>query len=201
MDFRTTESLRLKIVVVEDDAPTRLFLKDVLENQFGHQVLGEAATGPDMVRVVEALEPDLVVFDLHLPQQDGLAALREIHRQRVVAAVAISGDRDPELVHRALDEHVLIYLVKPVEAHHLGPAVFIAWGQFRELQALTTENACLRQTLQNRQIVDRAKRLLKKRHRWSEAETFRRLQQSAMNRHTTIADLAQVILSGQDITS
>ena len=90
MDFRTTELLGLKIVVADDDAPTRLFLKDVLENQFGHQILGEAATGPDMVQAVEALEPDLVVFDIHLPHQDGLAALVEIYRKRSVAAVAKS---------------------------------------------------------------------------------------------------------------
>lgn len=199
MDFRIAESLRLKIVVVEDDAPTRLFLKDVLENQFGHQVLGEAATGPDMVRVVEALEPDVVVFDIHLPHQDGLAALREIYQKQVVAAVAITADRCQDLVRRALDEHVLAYLVKPVEAHHLGPALLIAWGQFRDLQGLTSENVSLRQTLQNRRIVDRANGLLIKRHRWSEHEAFRRLQQRALDQRTTMADLARVILSGQDI--
>ena len=199
MDLRATESPRLKIVVVDDDAPTRLFLKDILENQFGHQVLGEAATGPDMVRAVEALEPDVVVFDLHLPHQDGLAALHEIHQKRVVAAVAVTADRGQDLVRRALGEHVLAYLVKPVEPQHLGPALLIAWGLFRELHGLTTENASLRQTLQNRRLVDRAKRLLGKRHRWSEAEAFRRLQQGAMDRRTTMVDLAQVILSGQDI--
>jgi response regulator NasT len=199
MDLRTTESPRLKIVVVDDDAPTRLFLKEALENQFGHRILGEAATGPDMVQAVTALEPDLVVFDIHLPHQDGLAALRAIYQTRVVAAVAITADRRLDLVRQALEEPVLAYLIKPLEAPQLGSAVLIAWGQFQALQGLTTENASLRQTLHNRHLVDRAKRLLKKRHRCSEVEAFRRLQQGATQQRTTIADLAQVILAGQDV--
>jgi response regulator NasT len=197
----TTESPRLKIVVVDHDAPMRRFLRDVLENQFGHQVLAEAATGPGMVQAVEAMEPDLVLCDIDLPHQDGLAALRAICQKRRVAGVAITADRSLDLIRRALEEPIVAYLVKPLEPHHLGPAVLMAWDQFRQLQALTTENAALRQTLQNRRIVDRAKRLLKKRHHWSEAEAFRRLQESALDRGTTIANLAQSILAGQDLTS
>src|SRR5207248_436191 len=83
-------------------------------------------------------------------------------------------DRDQELVRRALEEHVLAYLVKPVEAHQLGPALLIARAQFESLQDLTAQNASLRQTLQNRKTIERAKGVLMKRHRWTEAEAPRR---------------------------
>jgi len=185
----------LKIVVVEDDATVRLFLKDTLE-KLGHQVIGEAASGTDMVRTVLELEPDVVVFDIHLPRLNGLDALRQIYQERVVAAVAITADRDQELVRRALEEHVLAYLVKPVEEHQLGPALLIARAQFAELRELNQENASLRQALQNRKVIERAKGVLMKRYRWTEAEAFRRLQRGAMNRRTTMVDLAQNVLNG-----
>jgi AmiR/NasT family two-component response regulator len=185
----------LKIVVVEDDATVRLFLKDTLE-KLGHQVIGEAGTGTDMVRTVLELEPDVVVFDIHLPRLNGLDALRQIYQERVVAAVAITADRDQELVRRALEEHVLAYLVKPVEEHQLGPALMIARAQFAELRELNQENASLRQALQNRKLIERAKGVLMKRFRWTEAEAFRRLQRGAMNRRTTMVDLAQNVLNG-----
>jgi len=188
----------LKIVVVEDDATVRLFLKDTLE-KLGHQVIGEAATGTDMVRTVLELEPDVVVFDIHLPRLNGLDALRQIYQERVVAAVAITADRDQELVRRALEEHVLAYLVKPVEEHQLGPALMIARAQFAELRELSQENASLRQALQNRKIIERAKGVLMKRYRWTEAEAFRRLQRGAMNRRTTMVDLAQNVLNGVEV--
>lgn len=188
----------LKVVVVEDDATVRLFLKDTLE-KLGHQVIGEAATGTDMVRTVLELEPDVVVFDIHLPRLNGLDALRQIYQERVVAAVAITGDRDKELVRRALEEHVLAYLVKPVEEHQLHPALMIARAQFAELRELSQENASLRQALQNRKIIERAKGVLMKRFRWTEAEAFRRLQRGAMNRRTTMVELAQNVLNGIEV--
>jgi response regulator NasT len=190
----------LKIVVVEDDATVRQFLKETLERTLGHQVIGEAATGTDMVRTVLEMEPDVVVFDIHLPRLNGLDALRQIYQERVVAAVAITADRDQDLVRRALEEHVLAYLVKPVEAHQLGPALRVARAQFQELRDLTEENASLRQTLQNRKIIERAKGVLMKRHRWTEAEAFRRLQRGAMNRRTTMVELAQDILNGVEVS-
>jgi response regulator NasT len=189
----------LKIVLVEDDNTVRLFLKDTLEKTLGHQVIGEAATGTDMVRTVLELEPDVVIFDIHLPRLNGLDALRQIYQERIVAAVAITADRDQELVRRALEEHVLAFLVKPVEAHQLGPALHVARARFEELRELTEENASLRQTLQNRKIIERAKGVLMKRYRWTEAEAFRRLQRGAMNRRMTMIDLAQDVLNGVEV--
>ncbi|HEY7310418.1 MAG TPA: response regulator [Gemmataceae bacterium] len=195
MDQSASMLSPLKIVVVEDDATVRLFLKESLE-KLGHTVVGEAATGTDMVRTVLEMEPDVVVFDIHLPRLNGLDALRQIYQERVVAAVAITADRDQELVRRALEEHVLAYLVKPVEAHQLLPAIMIARAQFEDLRSLNEENASLRQALQNRKIIERAKGVLMKRYRWTEAEAFRRLQRGAMNRRTTMVELAQNVLNG-----
>jgi response regulator NasT len=199
MQTATAALPALKVVIIEDDPTIRLFLRETLEKELGYHVIGEAATGTDMVRTVLALEPDVVVFDIHLPHQDGLTALRQIYQERIVAAVAITADRDQDLVRRALEEHVLAYLVKPVEAHQLGPALQIAAARFEELRSLTTENASLRQTLQNRKIIERAKGVLMKRHRWSEAEAFRRIQRGAMNRRMPMVDLAQAILSGEEV--
>jgi response regulator NasT len=152
-----------------------------------------------MVETVLAHQPQLVVFDIHMPGQDGLAALRQIYQERVVAAVAITADRDQDLVRRATEEHVLAYLVKPVEAHDLGPAIQVAWSRFQELQGLTSEITSLRETLQNRKTIERAKGLLMKRHRWSEAEAFRRIQRGAMNRRLPMIAVARDILTNENV--
>ena len=74
---------------------------EALERGFGHKVVGQAATGLEMVEVVLRADPDVIVFDIHLPQLNGLDALRRIADTRPTAAVAITGDRDPSLVRRA----------------------------------------------------------------------------------------------------
>jgi response regulator NasT len=186
------------VVIAEDDSTVRLFLREVLE-QLGHQVVGEAASGPEMVETVFAHQPDIVVFDIHMPGLDGLSALRQIYQERVVAAVAITADRDHDLVRRATEEHVLAYLVKPVEAHDLAPALQVAWSRFQELQSLASEISSLRQNLQNRKVIERAKGLLMKRHQWSEAEAFRRIQRGAMNRRLPMVAVAQDILANENV--
>jgi response regulator NasT len=190
---------KLKVVIVEDDPTVRMFLKETLEKELGHQVVGEAASGTDMVRQVLSTEPDVVVFDIHLPHIDGLEALRQIYETRIVAAVAITADRDHALVQRAMEEHVLAYLVKPVEVHHLGPALQVACARFQELSTLADENNSLRQTLHNRKVIERAKGVLMRRYRWSENDAFRRLQRGAMNRRVPMVELAQAVLNGEEV--
>jgi response regulator NasT len=67
------------------------------------------------------------------------------------------------------------------------------------LRELSAENASLRQSLANRKIIERAKGVLMKRYRWTEAEAFRRLQRGAMNRRTTMVELAQDVLNGVEV--
>src|SRR5262249_5481916 len=194
----TNTTPSLKIVVVEDDDTVRLFLKQTLEG-LGHKIIGEAATGTDMVRTVLSTEPDIILFDIHLPRLNGLDALRQIYQEKIIAAVAITADRDQDLVRRALEEHVLAYLVKPVEAYQLGPALLIAWARFGQLRELTEENESLKQTLANRTVIERAKGVLRKRQRWSEAEAFRRLQRAAMNQRVPMVKIAQDVLNGVEV--
>jgi response regulator NasT len=191
-----TSTSTLKLVAVADDVVLRQFLRDTLEDQCGHQVVGEGVTGTDMIRTVLALEPDVVVFDVSLPCCNGLEALRQIYKERPTAAVALTNERDQDLVRKCLTEYYLTYLVKPVEPQHLEPAVMVAHARFDLFSQLTAENATLRQTLQNRKIIERAKGVLMKRYSWTEADAFRRLQRGAMNRRTTMVRLAQVVLDG-----
>jgi len=199
MERADSELPTLKIVVVDDDPVARLFLKETLETEFGHEVVAEAASGTDMVRTVLRLEPDVIVFDIHLPYLNGLDALHQIYEQRVIAAVAITADENQDIIYRASEEHVLAFLVKPVKPAQLGAAVFIAWTRFQELSALTEANATLQQTLHNRKVIERAKGALMKRHRWSEPDAFRRMQRAAMSRRVALIDLAQDVLNGVDL--
>jgi response regulator NasT len=191
-----TSTSTLKVVAVADDLMLRQYLKDTLEDQCGHQVVGEGATGTDMIRTVLALEPDVVIFDVSLPCCNGLEALRQIYKERPIAAVALTNERDQDLVRKSLPEYYLTYLVKPVEPHQLEPAVLVARAHFDVFCQLAAENATLRQTLQNRKVIERAKGVLMKRHSWTEADAFRRLQRGAMNRRTTMVRLAQTVLDG-----
>jgi response regulator NasT len=188
----------LRVVVAEDDCELRETIREALGDR-GHRVVGEAGKGADMVRIVLAEEPDVVVFDVHLPGFNGLEALRQIYEEQPVAAVALTEQRDQPIIRTVLEDFDLTYLVKPVQAHQLEPAVLVAYARFDKDRQLISENATLRRNLENRKIIERAKGVLMRRYRWSEAEGYRRLQRGAMNNRTTMVELAQAVLNGVEV--
>src|SRR5262249_38602247 len=143
--------------------------------------------------------PDLLVLDIHLPDLDGLEALRHITQVQPVAAVALTGDRDPELVRRALEDNILAYLLKPVDARQLRAAVQVAWARFQEFCALRSENESLHQALQDRKLIEKAKGVLMQRHGWSEEAAFARLRGAAMDRRARLVQVAREVLDGGDL--
>ena len=64
--------------------------------------------------------------------------------------------------------------------------------------ALEEENARLKERLETRKLIERAKGVLMRRHHWSEGEAYRALQCAAMNRRTTMAQLARRVIEGKD---
>jgi len=185
---------RLKVVVVEDDEETRAFLSEIIVNHCNHEIVGTAGDGVEMVREVLVKHPDLVVFDIHLPGMDGLAALHEISKEIAIPAVAITGDQDLQLIRRALEDNILAYLLKPLDAQQLGAAIQVAWARFNEFCSLKTENKSLQQNLQDRKIIEKAKGILMQKNNWTESQAFRTLQKSAMDRRLTMVAIAQDVL-------
>jgi len=80
-----------RVLIVEDDAMTRLLLADVLADG-GHVVCGAAATEAEAVAAARRLKPDLVIIDARLGRGSGPAAMREILRAGYVPHVFISAD-------------------------------------------------------------------------------------------------------------
>jgi len=189
----------LRVVVAEDDDAIRLGLVLTLERTLGHHVVGQASTGLELVDVALQTKPDMVVFDIHLPQLNGLDAVRKIVAEHPVATVAITADRDADLLRKASQEAVLAYLIKPFDLAQIGPAVQVAHARFAQIRELASENERLQKSLESRKLIERAKGVLMRRHRWTEAEAFRRLQRAAMNRRTTMADLARHVIDGKEI--
>jgi two-component system, response regulator PdtaR len=187
---------RLRVVVVEDDAVELSSLVEIIGRN--HEVVGTATTGPEMVRTVLNKTPDMVVFDVHLPGIDGLSALREIFKEVALASVVITGDRNSQLVERALEDLILAYLLKPADAQQIGAAIHIAWARFNEYDQLQSRNQSLQQNLEDRKAIERAKGLLMKWNNWGESQAFRTLQRTAMDRRTSMVMVAQEVIRGQN---
>jgi response regulator NasT len=188
----------LRIAVAEDEPLTQKYLEETL-TLLGHQVLCLVGTGRELVDRCKTLRPDLVITDIRLPGMDGLDAAQEIYTDEALPIIVISAFHDPELIARAERNHVIAYLVKPIKQQDLEPAIAIAMTRFGEFKAMRLEADNLRQTLEDRKLIERAKGLLMKRAGLNEPDAFRRLQKLARDKNRKLVEIAQMILAVEEV--
>jgi response regulator NasT len=184
----------LRISVADDEPEIRDFLEKMLP-RFGHQVVSIAENGKQLIEHCRAIQPDLVITDIKMPELDGIEASIVICHERPVPVILVSAYHDPTLIERAESNHVLAYLVKPIGVADLQPAISIAMRRFSELQALQKECSDLRQALCDRKLIEQAKGVLMKVARVDEKEAFHRLQELAATRNQKLVEAAQSILA------
>src|SRR5579863_5017681 len=183
----------LRVVIAEDEALIRLDLKEMLEEE-GYSVVAEAADGQAALEKVTELRPDLAIFDVKMPVLDGLSAAEQIAAERLAPVVILTAFSQRELVDRARDAGAMAYLVKPFTKADLVPAIEMAVSRFQEIKALETEVGSLRDRLEVRKLLDRAKGLLQAEHGLSEPEAFRWIQKTSMDRRISMREVAHAVL-------
>jgi two-component system, response regulator PdtaR len=184
-----------RVVIAEDEALIRLDLKEMLEED-GYVVVGEASDGEAAVKLTESLRPDLVIMDIKMPGLDGISAAERITAEHLAAVVILTAFSQRDLVLRARDAGAMAFLVKPFTKADLVPAIEIAVSRFQEVSALETEVTNLKERLEVRKLLDRAKGLLQAERGMTEAEAFRWIQKSSMDRRMTMRAVAEEVLQG-----
>ncbi|MFZ2527179.1 MAG: response regulator [Rhodococcus sp. (in: high G+C Gram-positive bacteria)] len=182
-----------RVVVAEDEALIRLDLVEMLREE-GYDVVGEAGDGQRAVELAAELKPDLVIMDVKMPRRDGIDAASEIAERRIAPVVILTAFSQRELVERARDAGAMAYLVKPFSKSDLVPAIEVAASRFSEIRELEREIAGLTERFEVRKLVDRAKGMLMDAHAMTEPEAFRWIQRAAMDRRTTMKQVAEVVI-------
>jgi response regulator NasT len=183
-----------RVLIAEDEALIRLDLGEMLKEE-GFDVVGEAADGEQAVELAEQLQPDLVICDIKMPKLDGIAAAEQITTRRIAPVVMLTAFSQRDLVERARDAGAMAYLIKPFEKRDLLPAIEMAISRFAEIRALESEVENLRDRLEVRKLVERAKGALMTAHSMTEPEAFRWIQRAAMDHRTTMRAVAELILT------
>jgi DNA-binding NarL/FixJ family response regulator len=115
---------RIRVLIADDHEMVRRGLSMFLRAGGDLDVVGEAASGEEAVRLCAVLEPDVVLMDLVLPGMDGVAATEAIRRAHpAIRVIALTSYRDGDLVPRALRAGAIGYLLKDVDVAGLRDAI------------------------------------------------------------------------------
>lgn len=187
----------LRVVVADDERDTREFLQELLP-RLGHQVAGVAETGEQLVEQCHSAKPDLIITDIKMPGLDGIDAAKQATSDHEAPVILVSAHHDVELIVRSGEDHVMAYLVKPIKPADLETAIYLAVLRFEHYRKLSQEAASLRQALEDRKVIERAKGVLMKRGRMDEPDAFRRLQRLASDKNMKLVEAARTILTAEE---
>lgn len=93
----------IRVLIVDDSSSVREFLRHILEEAGGFEIVGEAADGARAVELAAALRPDVITMDISMPVLDGFAATRAIMETEPAPIVIVSGHWVPEEVAKTFD--------------------------------------------------------------------------------------------------
>lgn len=110
----------VRVLIVDDEALARQRVRRLLQNEPDVEIVGDAETGRDAVRMIHELQPDLVCLDVQMPELDGFGVLRELEGGRVPMVLFITAY--DEHAQRAFDVHAVDYVLKPVDADRFRAA-------------------------------------------------------------------------------
>jgi DNA-binding NarL/FixJ family response regulator len=115
---------RIRTVIIDDHTMVREGLIHMLQDQPDLEVVGEAATGSDGLRLITELQPDVVLCDLQLPDLSGTEVISRVHAHfpEIRCLVVTTYDSD-EFIYESMKAGAKGYVLKDVSAQELGDAV------------------------------------------------------------------------------
>lgn len=188
-------------IAVADDELEMLEFYEMALTELGHQVVVKAANGRELIEECKRVHPDLIITDIKMPEIDGLEAANMLRPDFPTPVILVSAYHDADLIERALHDHVLAYLVKPIKVVDLEPTIALVMRRFAEFQALQQEADNLRQAMEDRKIVERAKGILMKRAGLIEPDAFRRLQKLSSEKNKKMVEIAKMIVMAEEAFS
>ena len=183
----------LRILIADDESIRLLSLRAQLA-ALGHKVVAEASTGAEAVALAERQQPDLAILDIKMPIVDGIEAAERITQARPIPIILLTAYSEAQLVERASQANISAYLMKPVSEEDLLPAIALALARFKQFQSLRQEVADLREALEARKTIERAKGILMRRLNLTEDEAFRRLQRQSQESNRKLAQVAEAVV-------
>lgn len=189
---------RTRILIADDESIILMDLREMLTN-LGYLVVGEASDGQSAVNMARELKPDLVIMDIKMPGMDGIEAAKILTEEKIAPVLLLTAYSQQDLIERAREAGVIGYLVKPFRESNLAPAIEVTLARFEEFRAVQKEVEDLKEALETRKLVDRAKGILMDTQGLTEQEAFRRIQKMSMNTRRPMKEIAEAIILAHEV--
>ena len=147
-------------------------------------LLADALAGRPEVAIIESRQSDREIS----------STVKELWEHLGIPIIIIAESRDLEEVQEWGESLVSTILAKPVRENELMAALALSLAAAKRIGKLKKEVATLKESIESRKVIEKAKGRLMERDKLTEAEAFRRMQRLAMDRRITMRQLGEAIL-------
>ena len=190
--------MKRTIVIVDDEPITRMDTREILEAN-GYDVVGEASDGFEAIEVCKKYNPSLVLMDIDMPLLDGIKASKVLTKEKLVGGVILlTAFEDKKYIEMAKEVGAFGYMIKPVNEKVFIPTVEMCLSKAEEFDELKKDYDKINNKLNDRKLIEKAKGILVKQLNSNENDAYNRIRKLSMDRRTTIAEIAKIIIVGYE---
>ena len=184
----------LNVLVIDENVIRASIIEEGL-NEAGHLKVTVIHEMQGVARLIETLDPDVIIIDIENPNRDMMEHMFQLTRM-ISRPIAMFVDRsDTAAIEAAVDAGVSAYVVDGLKKERIKPILDMAVSRFNAFSRLQRELVEARNALEERKVIERAKGILMKMRGLSEEQAFALLRQTAMNEKKKLADIAQSVVT------
>ncbi|MCL6610112.1 MAG: ANTAR domain-containing protein [Peptococcaceae bacterium] len=187
-----------RIVLVDSDPNWRKSLKSML-TKLGYWVVGESGDGLNALKMVRSRQPDLVIIDAGVSGMDGFEVAKIIHEDKLAPVIVLASAHSQAMIEKAKEARVSALLTKPVDETGILPAIELALANYGEIVKLENKVKELKEILETRKLLERAKGILMETMGLTEAEAFRRMQKQSMDKRISMRQVAEAVILAHNL--
>ena len=192
MTMISTKSIRVMLV---DDLPERATVVESHLLAAGYEVVSRLPTASGLLFQIEQHRPDIILIDLQSPGRDVLESLSVVNAHNPTPVVMFSEEEDPAFITEAVDAGVTAYLMGNVDTNRVKPVIDVAMAQFKSFQLLREALDSTKDRLESISMIDKAKSLLIKQHKFTEEEAHQQIRSLSMDTNQTLLQAAQSVVA------
>ena len=159
-----------------------------------HAVLAECSSADGLRSAALETRPDLLISEIEFADGNGLDVMIELGNENPLPAVVVTTKRSLAIVEKAMQDHVMAYLVEPITDEELQATIHLARWRFEQFEDLRQEIRDLKAALEARKTIERAKGILMRKRGFSEEEAYKLLRRTANDGRQTLLHVAEAIL-------
>jgi response regulator NasT len=188
------EPKKFNILLIDEDVERANSITSALDNS-RYTIKHLLSPSLSLLKVVDQLQPDIIVIDMESPNRDMLESLHTISSFNPKPVVIFSEEQDTEMINLSTQSGVSAYVVGKADPNRVKPILDAAVARFHEFHKLRTELDATKLQLEARMVVDQAKRILIKKKGMTENEAFHSMRRTAMDTGQKIEDVARTMIA------